>query len=103
LFLTPLSANTTAQHRTMTAHPEETANELIKTDAQLKTLPTDKYGKLPAEAVVDKTAQALKAKNFTTVVVNTGADALDWIKKNIPAGKSVMNGHSTTLVSYHRT
>lgn len=52
---------------------------------------------LAAEATIDKTIASLKANNFDGIVVDTGAQALEKIKKLIPKGASVMNGASKTL------
>jgi hypothetical protein len=78
-------------------HPEETFASLYKTDPQLKSLNVEKYGKLASDDAVAKTVAALEAKKFKAVVVNTKAEALEWLKKNIPQGKSIYNAHSTTL------
>lgn len=43
------------------------------------------------------TTEALRARNFEPVVVDTKEEALEIIKKLIPQGASVMNGSSTTL------
>lgn len=81
------------------AHPEETFEALLKSDAQLKNLPVDKYAKLASEASIAKTKAALEAKKCNVVVCDKAEDALNWLKKNVPAGKTIGNGHSTTLVS----
>lgn len=46
---------------------------------------------------MDKTLQNLKSKNYDVQVVEKAADALEAIKKIIPANASVMNGSSITL------
>lgn len=81
------------------AHPEETYDALCKSDEQLKAQASAlaKYRKLPDEATIAKTKAALESKKFNVVVVNTGAEACEWLKKTIPAGKTVGNSHSTTL------
>jgi hypothetical protein len=84
----------------MTAHPEETAPELIKTDPALKTLPVEKYGKLASENSLAKAKSALEAKKVKVFVFDKGGQALQWIKDNIPANKTIGNGHSTTLVPF---
>ncbi|WP_049928881.1 lactate utilization protein [Halopiger goleimassiliensis] len=52
---------------------------------------------LPAEADVEETVANLEANGFDVVVVDTAEDALAELQSLIPAGASVMNGHSTTL------
>ena len=51
---------------------------------------------LPDEETLDRTVENLEANGFE-VVVDAAADALETITSEIPAGASVMNGHSTTL------
>jgi L-lactate utilization protein LutB len=58
-------------------------------DATLDELPTDEE--------IEATVENLEANGFDVVVADTAADALEAIKSRIPAGASVMNGHSTTL------
>lgn len=55
------------------------------------------YDKLASEGSVEKTANALKKRGFTPIIVESGKEALDAIKKLIPEGASVMNGSSVTL------
>ena len=55
------------------------------------------YTELASKETAAKTAQGLKARNFNPVILETGADALGYIKRTIPPGASVMNGSSTTL------
>lgn len=56
------------------------------------------YSQLASPETVAKVADALKAHRFSTVVtVGSGAEALEYIKTNMPKGVSVMNGSSTTL------
>jgi hypothetical protein len=55
------------------------------------------YATLASEEVLEKTAAALKARNFEPIILNTKEDALEKIKTLIPPGASVMNGSSTTL------
>ena len=55
------------------------------------------YTALASKSTVEKTAEALTAHGFKPVIVATGKDALEYIKKSIPQGASVMNGSSTTL------
>jgi len=58
-------------------------------DATLDELPTDEA----IEATVDN----LEANGFEVVVADSAAEALEAVQSRIPAGASVMNGHSTTL------
>ena len=55
------------------------------------------YTELASKETAAKTAQGLKDRNFNPVILETGADALEYIKRTIPPGASVMNGSSTTL------
>lgn len=55
------------------------------------------YGQLASEDSIKKTVAALTSHAFIPVTVATGKDALEYIKANIPAGASVMNGASITL------
>lgn len=55
------------------------------------------YTKLASKESLEKTSAALTAHSFKPVDLRTGAEALDYIKKTIPVGASVMNGSSTTL------
>ena len=52
---------------------------------------------LPDEETIEETADNLRTNGFEVVVVDSGEDALETIRSRIPAGASVMNGHSTTL------
>ena len=52
---------------------------------------------LPDDDTVAETVANLEERGFEVVVVDNGAEALDEIEPRIPAGVSVMNGHSTTL------
>ena len=55
------------------------------------------YTTLAPRATVEKVIEALKADNFTGLIVANGAEALKKIKELVPKGASVMNGSSTTL------
>jgi len=52
---------------------------------------------LPDEETIEETADNLRANGFEVVVVDSADEALETIQSRIPAGVSVMNGHSTTL------
>jgi len=52
---------------------------------------------LADEETIDETVENLESNGFEVVVVDSADDALEAVKSQIPAGASVMNGHSTTL------
>jgi len=52
---------------------------------------------LPDEETIEETVANLEANGFEVVVVDAAEEALETLKDRIPAGASVMNGHSTTL------
>ena len=49
------------------------------------------------DETVEETVANLEANGFDVVVVDSADAALDAVQSQIPAGESVMNGHSTTL------
>ncbi len=51
----------------------------------------------PDDDTVAETVANLEANGFEVVVVDDAEDALEAVRSRIPAGASVMNGHSTTL------
>ncbi|QZP39643.1 lactate utilization protein [Halobaculum magnesiiphilum] len=51
----------------------------------------------PDEETVDETVRQLRSNGFEVVVVDSADKALETLQSHIPAGASVMNGHSTTL------
>ena len=51
----------------------------------------------PDEDTLAAAVENLEANGFEVVVVDTADEALDAVTDQIPAGASVMNGHSTTL------
>jgi L-lactate utilization protein LutB len=51
----------------------------------------------PTAEQVEETVAALESNGFEVVVVDSADDALATVQSQIPAGASVMNGHSTTL------
>ncbi|HUO49999.1 MAG TPA: lactate utilization protein [Candidatus Paceibacterota bacterium] len=55
------------------------------------------HGQLASTESLEKASAALAAHNFKPVTVKNRAEALEFIKKTIPQGASVMNGASTTL------
>lgn len=57
----------------------------------------EKYTQLASVETINRTVEALKARNFESIVVETVLEAVDNLKKLIPRGASIMNGSSTTL------
>lgn len=55
------------------------------------------YTTLASKEVMIKTAEALRKNGMEATLVANGAEALEMIKKLVPAGASVMNGSSVTL------
>ncbi|HMB50078.1 MAG TPA: lactate utilization protein [Natronoarchaeum rubrum] len=52
---------------------------------------------LPDDETIEETVANLEANGFEVVVADSRDEALDAVQSQIPAGASVMNGHSTTL------
>ncbi|WP_256393191.1 lactate utilization protein [Natronoarchaeum rubrum] len=52
---------------------------------------------LPDDETIEETIANLEANGFEVVVADSRDEALDAVQSQIPAGASVMNGHSTTL------
>jgi len=52
---------------------------------------------LPDDDTIEEAVANLEANGFDVVVVDTAVEAFDAVRSQIPAGASVMNGHSTTL------
>jgi L-lactate utilization protein LutB len=52
---------------------------------------------MPDDETIDETVANLADNGFEVVVVDSPAEALQAVRSHIPAGASVMNGHSTTL------
>jgi hypothetical protein len=52
---------------------------------------------LPDDETIAATVDNLEAHGFEVVVVDSAEAALETLQSEIPAGASVMNGHSTTL------
>jgi L-lactate utilization protein LutB len=57
----------------------------------------DSLDQLPDDEELEETVANLEANGFDVVVVDSAAEALEAVAGQIPAGVSVMNGHSTTL------
>src|SRR5258708_16823072 len=55
------------------------------------------YAKLASKDTILKTSAALKERNVEAIIVDTGKEALEKIKKLIPQNAAVNNGSSTTL------
>jgi L-lactate utilization protein LutB len=51
----------------------------------------------PGDEEVSKAVDNLRENGFAVVVVDSAEEALETLQSQIPAGASVMNGHSTTL------
>eukprot|EP01116_Phalansterium_solitarium_P008317 TRINITY_DN21_c0_g1_i1.p2 TRINITY_DN21_c0_g1~~TRINITY_DN21_c0_g1_i1.p2 ORF type:complete len:232 (-),score=83.23 TRINITY_DN21_c0_g1_i1:93-788(-) len=79
------------------AQPTDAAS-LYKNDAQLKALPWDKYSRPASQESLDKTVAALKAKQFNVQVAENKEEALKLLVNTIPAGVSVHNASSTSLI-----
>jgi len=52
---------------------------------------------LPDNVTVEEAVMNLEERGFDVIVVDDADEALETVKSRIPAGVSVMNGHSTTL------
>ena len=52
---------------------------------------------LPDDETIDEAVANLEANGFEVVVADSAEEALETLQSHIPAGASVMNGHSTTL------
>lgn len=57
----------------------------------------ESWDERPSDAELEETVENLEASGFEVEVVADPAEALDTVTDAIPAGASVMNGHSTTL------
>ncbi|WP_135303536.1 lactate utilization protein [Haloarcula amylovorans] len=51
----------------------------------------------PSDEELNAAVENLQSRGFDVVVVEDGETALDELRERIPAGASVMDGHSTTL------
>ncbi|RLM68315.1 lactate utilization protein [Halorubrum sp. Atlit-26R] len=71
--------------------PQQKADYADETeiDAELDELPDDE--------TVEETVANLEERGFDVIVVDDADEALEAVTSRIPAGVSVMNGHSTTL------
>jgi len=68
-----------------------------KADYAADTEVDDSLDVQPDDQTIDATVDALEANGFEVVVVDSADEALETVQSQIPAGASVMNGHSTTL------
>ena len=59
--------------------------------------PTDKWSRLPAEAVIRRTTESLKARGVDVHLVLNKQDALKLVLNLIPDGASIATGASVTL------
>jgi len=57
----------------------------------------DALDRLPDDETIEETVSNLESRGFDVVVVDDADEALDAVRSHVPAGASVMNGHSTTL------
>jgi hypothetical protein len=58
----------------------------------------NKWSRMPSEADIASTVQAIEARGIKVLRVKDGETALGKIKEIIPSGAEVMNGSSTTLI-----
>ncbi|KAF0523894.1 DUF1121-domain-containing protein [Gigaspora margarita] len=92
-------------------HPEETREALLKSDPKLSSgevVIDERYTNVASEASVQATKASLEAKGHEVTVLETKELAFEFLKNLIPKGKSINNGHSTTLeeigfISYLKT
>jgi len=80
---------------------EQSFENLIKTDEQLKALPaladlSKKYRAVASEESLTRTVKALQERKFKVTVANTSAEALKTITDSL-VGKSFYSGGSMTL------
>jgi L-lactate utilization protein LutB len=57
-----------------------------------------KWNGIPSSEIVEKTAREIEKRGIHVIISPDGEDALEQLKKIIPAGAEVMNGSSTTLI-----
>ena len=57
-----------------------------------------KWNATPSSDIVEKTAREIEKRGIHVIISPDGEDALEQLKKIIPAGAEVMNGSSTTLI-----
>ncbi|WP_292518371.1 lactate utilization protein [Methanoculleus sp.] len=59
---------------------------------------TERWNRIPDEATIRKTVEAIEARNIRVILTDTAQKALSAVVDLIPEGAEVMNGYSTTLV-----
>lgn len=84
-------ANVTQQ---MTKATEYSAVNLIA-DAGVDT---ERWSRMPDDATIERTVEAIEARNIRVLLADTAEDALRTVVDLLPEGAEVMNGYSTTLV-----
>ncbi len=55
------------------------------------------WNRMPDRSVIERTMEAMRARNFHPVLVESRGEALSRLREMIPAGAEVMTGSSTTL------
>jgi L-lactate utilization protein LutB len=58
----------------------------------------EKWNRIPSSEVVETTVREIEKRGIHVIISPNGDDALEKLKKRIPAGAEVMNGSSTTLI-----
>lgn len=76
----------------MTSHTSKPKSAYID-DVQYK----EQLDEVPGQQRVEQTIENLEARGFNVVLVTDEQAALEEIISRIPAGATIMNGHSTTL------
>lgn len=84
-------ANVTQQ---MARETEYSASNLLK-DAGVDR---ERWNRMPDEATLQRTIEAIRARNIDVILAGTAEEALQAVVDLIPEGAEVMNGYSTTLV-----
>jgi len=68
-----------------------------KSEYAAETEIDESLDELPSDEELENAVENLEANGFEVTVVDSAEEALEQIESLIPAGASVMNGHSTTL------
>lgn len=58
----------------------------------------ERWNRIPDEATIKRTVEAIEARNIRVIIVDTADEALQVVIDLIPGGAEVMNGYSTTLI-----
>jgi L-lactate utilization protein LutB len=82
----------------MADHNAESLSALRTTDSAIANLAYDVYGKTASDEQIERAKKALEAKTHKVSVVSSKQEAVDLIAKSIPAGASIMNAGSRTLI-----